>query len=47
MDINQAIELIDKATSLLTINRQEHVAIQQAITVIKEATQPKEKPKKK
>ena len=34
MNIHEAIKLLDSATALLSLNRADHVKIQQALTVI-------------
>lgn len=41
MTPQQAYELLDRATALITANRQDHIAIQEALNVLKPVEAPK------
>ena len=43
MTIEQAIQILDQAASQAPMDRKSHVMVQEALTIIKRALEPKEK----
>lgn len=46
MKPEQALKLVDQICASVSLNREVHVKVQQAIVVLTKAIQPEEKPKK-
>ena len=45
MTTNEALQILDQAGSIALLNRQGHIAIQEAVATLRVALTPKEEPK--